>query len=92
MPGKPGSVNPPGHYEVRQHQVSGVLGVFWCSPSEPRGVLQMTMGEDRLPLLAAAVATALKGDAAKPGRGVPVQRIPPDPRGTDRVPPDSGAA
>jgi hypothetical protein len=42
-------------YEVRPHQVNGLVTLTWLNPGEiPTNVL--TLGEDRLPLVARALA------------------------------------
>jgi hypothetical protein len=46
-----------GYYEVRTHQVDGVLGVFWVEQPGSSGTLHMVLGAERMPLLAKAVSS-----------------------------------
>ena len=88
-----------GRYEVRAWQVNGVYALFWV-PAGGRANRDpdLIFGEARLPMLAAAVAIAIKNPPTYdggpvPGQRVPAdtraQRVPPDTRGTRRVPPDT---
>jgi hypothetical protein len=64
---RPDDGDPNGRYEVRQHMVPGVLGVFWVDRDSPAsGDLQMVLGEARLGKLEAALAKARI--AARSGR------------------------
>jgi hypothetical protein len=54
----------PGHYEVRENhsRVRGVLAVVWIEAGQAPAIV-FTIGADRLPLLAEALAGYLAGPA-----------------------------
>jgi len=53
---------PPGHYEVRDHPSLGGLVVIWWVPAAgPPSATNMTLGVERVPLLAEALARYLGG-------------------------------
>jgi hypothetical protein len=57
MPGKPGSVNPSGHYELRDHPtLDGLVVIWWCPVTGQASPSNMTLGKERIPLLAEACA------------------------------------
>jgi hypothetical protein len=67
-----------GHYEVRPHpSVAGLVDVHWCPDAgraDPRPML--TMGEDRVPLLAEALADWELARAEPPAPAArPVSRL-----------------
>ena len=57
MGGKPGSVNPPGRYELRDHpSLGGLVDIWWCPVDGPAAQTNMTLGAERVSLLAEALA------------------------------------
>jgi hypothetical protein len=50
-------VEPEGHYEVRDHaSVTGLVVIWWKPSDGPPSPTNMTLGLDRVPLLAEALA------------------------------------
>jgi hypothetical protein len=77
MGGKHNSVNPSGHYELRDHPtLEGLVVIWWCPEVGPPDPTNMTLGAERIPLLAEACAEweLAQVPPPRPGGGLRVVR------------------
>lgn len=52
----------PGHYEIRDHpSLAGLVVIWWCPAAGVPGPTNMTLGAERVPLLAEALNAYLAG-------------------------------
>lgn len=69
MGGKPGSVNPPGRYEIREHPtLDGLVVIWWLPETGPPSPTNITLGAERVPLMAEALAEWELGRSVPPPR------------------------